>query len=155
METQDLKTQKQGAHVADSFTYSFESPQSAHEIFEFVRNVRNWWVGIFDETITGNSQNLGDEFEFLAGDGVHKTKQKLVLLQQDEKVMWEVLECRLSFLSKMDEWIGTHFGFEIADLGEKTKVTFIHDGLVPKFECYGNCSGAWTQYLDALKSKLS
>lgn len=137
-----------------NYTFSFESSQTPQTIFETLINVRKWWVGLFDEHIQGNSDILYEEFTFSAGDGVHYTKQQLNDLIHNQKVFWKVTESNLSFVDKTDEWTNTEFGFEISKERDKTKVTFTHYGLVPKFECYGNCAGAWTQYLEKLAEKL-
>jgi len=137
-----------------NYTFSFESSQTPQTIFETLIDVRKWWVGLFDEDIEGNSDILYEEFTFKAGDGVHYTKQQLNDLIHNQKVFWKVTESNLSFVDKTDEWTNTEFGFEISKEGDKSKVTFTHYGLVPKFECYDNCAGAWTQYLEKLAEKL-
>jgi len=46
--------------------------------------------------------------------------------------------------------------FEIASKGDKTEVRFTHVGLVPAFECYGGCSGAWGFYInDSLRNLIA
>lgn len=137
-----------------NYTFSFESSQTPENIFEIVTDVRKWWVGLFGEEIEGSSDILNKEFTFKAGDGLHYTKQVLSELIQNQKVFWKVIESNLSFAAKTDEWTNTEFGFEISKQGNKSKVTFTHYGLVPKFECYENCAGAWTQYLENLAEKL-
>ena len=137
-----------------NYTFSFESTQTPETIFETLIDVRKWWVGLFGEDIQGNSDTLNKEFTFNAGDGVHYTKQLLTELVHNQKVFWKVTESNLSFVEKTDEWTNTEFGFEISKQGDKSKVTFTHFGLVPKFECYNNCAGAWTQYLENLAEKL-
>ena len=52
-------------------------------------------------------------------------------------------DAKLSF-DKKDEWIGTDIVFEITKKGDKTEVHFTHAGLVPAFQCYGDCSTAWS-----------
>ena len=137
-----------------NYTFSFESSQTPETIFETLTDVRKWWVGLFDEDIQGNSDILNGEFTFNAGDGVHYTKQILSELVQNQKIFWKVTESNLSFVAKKEEWTNTQFGFEILKQGDKSKVIFTHYGLVPKFECYENCAGAWTQYLENLAEKL-
>lgn len=137
-----------------NYTFSFESSQTPESIFETLTDVRKWWVGLFDENIQGSSNTLNEEFTFNAGDGVHYTKHRLIEIVPNKKIVWKVTESNLSFVEKSDEWTNTQFGFEISKQGDKSKVTFTHNGLVPKFECYGNCAGAWTQYLENLAEKL-
>jgi hypothetical protein len=155
-----MKTQVSTATAVDhsrnaDFSYRVDSRKSAKEIFDFLVQVNNWWTGLYEETITGKSEKPGDEFEFLAGGGLHYTKQRLVELIPNKRIIWEVTGAKLSFVSKTDEWIGTRLRFDISDLGNTRRVTFTHEGLAPRFECYGSCSGAWTAYMEELASKLN
>jgi len=130
--------------------------KSPADVFSTLLNVRAWWSGLFDESFEGNSEKLGDEFSFRAGDGAHYTNQKLIELIPDKKVAWLVTEANLSFVDKTDEWKGTKFGFEISEEDNKTKVVFTHTGLVPEFECYDACAPEWTQYVqERLKAVLN
>ncbi len=136
------------------FTYSFESSKSTETIFETLLDVRKWWFGVYEETITGKSKKVNDEFNFKAGGGVHDTTQKLVELIPNKKIAWLVTASNLTFLKKPGEWLNTKFYFELAKAGSKTKITFTHEGLTPSIECYKDCSGGWTQYLQNLEKKL-
>ena len=137
------------------FTFSFESSQTPEKIFQELLNVRSWWSGLFGEEFKGASKKINDEFSFNAGDGVHYSKQRLIELVPDKKLVWQVLDSKLTFAEKTDEWTNTKICFEVSKHGNKTKVVFTHQGLVPKFECYANCSGAWTQYLEKLAEELA
>lgn len=139
----------------NNYTFSFESSKSQSEMFEVLIDVRQWWSGLFGEEITGESKKNGDEFTFRAGDGLHYTKHRLVELIPNEKIVWQVIESKLAFVDKTDEWTGTVTSFEITKKGSNNLVTFTHQGLVPKFQCYENCAGAWTQYLEKLEMKLN
>ncbi|MEO5570156.1 MAG: SRPBCC domain-containing protein [Bacteroidia bacterium] len=137
-----------------NYTFSFESAKTPQNIFETLLDVRKWWVGLYGEDIKGSTNKLNDEFTFNAGDGVHYSKQRLIELVPDKKIVWKVTDSNLSFVKKTDEWTNTTICFEISKEGNKSKITFTHQGLVPKFECYNNCSGAWTQYLEKLAMSL-
>ncbi|WP_057936371.1 SRPBCC family protein [Algoriphagus resistens] len=130
-----------------SFTTAIVVKQSAADVFKTLLNVRAWWSGLYDESFEGNSEKVGDEFSFLAGGGAHYTKQKMVELVQNRKVVWLVTEANLSFVNKTEEWNGTKIAFEISQELDKTKIVFTHLGLVPEFECYDSCAQAWTQYV--------
>lgn len=58
-------------------------------------------------------------------------------------VVWHVSGSQLNFVKDKNEWTGTEIVFEINQKGSKTELRFTHVGLVPAFECYGGCSGAW------------
>lgn len=138
-----------------NFQFSFTSSKKPDEVFTHLINPKNWWVGLFGETIQGKSKDLNDEFSFKAGDGMHYSLQKLVERVANKKIVWLVTESNLSFLKNTNEWAKTKICFDITTENNKTKVTFTHEGLVPKIECYGGCSSAWTQYLQNLQKDLN
>ncbi len=130
-----------------NFSTSILVEQSPAAAYKTILNVSAWWSGLYEESFEGSSEKLGDEFSFLAGGGVHYTKQKLVELVPNKKAVWLVTEANLSFVDKTDEWKGTKISFEISQEAGKTKIVFTHIGLVPEFECYDSCAPAWTQYM--------
>lgn len=121
--------------------------QSPEEVFNAVSNVRGWWSGLYSEEIKGNTADLNDEFTFRAGGGKHYSKQKIVEAIPGKKVVWLVTESELSFLEKRDEWTGTKITFVISKDGNKTRLLFTHEGLVPEIECYDSCAPVWSQYV--------
>lgn len=127
----------------DSFTISIDTNKTAHEVFEAVTNVREWW----SQTIAGNTEQQGDEFEFEVKD-IHYSKQKLVEVTLDKRVVWLVTEARMTFIEDQDEWKDTKIIFDITTEGDKTKLTFTHEGLTPAIACYEACMPAWTQYIE-------
>ena len=137
-----------------NFQYTFTSSKITAEVFAYLINPKNWWVGLFGETIEGKSESINDEFSFRAGDGVHYSNQKLTELVGDKKIVWLVTESNLSFLKNTNEWAGTKICFKLEKVGDKTKITFTHDGLIPQIECYSSCTNAWTQYLQNLQNHL-
>lgn len=138
-----------------NFSFSFVSSKSAEEIFSLLSDVDKWWSGLYAETIKGESRQINDEFTFNAGGGAHYSRQKLIELIPNKKVVWLVTDSNLSFLSDPTEWVGTKISFTISQEGDKTKITFTHQGLTPQLECYGSCSSAWTGYLENLEEKMN
>jgi Uncharacterized conserved protein len=134
------------------FTLTLLTEQPPQKIFQAIQNVRGWWSGYYSEEITGATEKLDDEFCFRAGDGVHYSKHKLIEVVPNKKVVWLTTESNLNFIDKTDEWTGTKVIFDITKKGDKTQLTFTHEGLTPKIECYDSCAPAWTQYL---QNKLS
>ena len=140
--------------TSKNYTFHLESSDTSKNIFDTLLNIRSWWSGLYSETIKGDTKKLNDEFTFSAGGGAHYSKQKLVELIPDKKIVWLVTDSNLNFLEKPNEWTGTKICFEISKKGSKNQITFTHQGLVPKIECYNGCAGAWTQYLENLAAKL-
>jgi hypothetical protein len=122
------------------FTTTLLVDQSPKEAFHAINNVSAWWQG----EIKGNSTKLHDEFSYRMED-IHFSKQKLIELVSDKKVVWLITESKLNFTKDKSEWTGTKISFEISQVKGKTQIRFTHIGLIPKFECYGDCSNAWTE----------
>lgn len=128
--------------ATSDFTTTFLVDQTAEEVFNSINNVAAWWQG----EIKGASDKLNDEFTYRMEE-FHFSKQKLVEFIPNKKVVWLITESKLSFTKNQSEWTGTKICFEISKVNNKTEVRFTHMGLVPKFECYGDCSNAWTQLI--------
>ena len=120
------------------FSTSFTVDQSPAKVFAAINNVRGWWSGKID----GNTDELGAEFTYSYKD-FHRSTQKITELVPGKKVVWHVTGAQLTFAKNKTEWVDTEIVFEIARKGDKTELIFTHVGLVPAFECYGDCSGAW------------
>ena len=76
----------------------------------------------------------------------HRSTQKITELVSGKKVIWHVSDVQLNFVKEKTEWNGTDVVFEITKKSDKTELRFTHIGLVPAFECYGDCSGVWGFY---------
>ncbi len=119
------------------FTATFSVDQSPNDVFDAINNVRGWWSG----EILGSVNKAGAEFTYCYGEA-HFSRQRVTERVPGRKVAWRVTDARLGF-DKKDEWVGTDIVFEITRKGDKTEVQFTHAGLVPAFQCYGDCSTAW------------
>ncbi|RZK57238.1 MAG: SRPBCC domain-containing protein [Pedobacter sp.] len=128
--------------TALNFTSTILVDQTPAEAFTAINNVRGWWQG----EIEGNTEKLNEEFSYRMKD-VHYSKQRIIESIPNEKVVWQVTDSELSSFKDKGEWTGTTIVFEISKVGDKTEIRFTHIGLVPTFECYGNCSWAWSQLI--------
>ncbi len=124
------------------FTTIILVDQTPEEVFNAVNNVRGWWQG----EIEGGTTKQGDEFIYRMKE-FHFSKQKVVELIPGKKIVWLVTESQLNFTRDKSEWTGTTISFDISEINNKTQLRFTHQGLVPKIECYGDCSNAWSQLI--------
>jgi uncharacterized protein YndB with AHSA1/START domain len=123
----------------ESFSATIEVAKSSHEVFNCITDVTNWWSKDFE----GSSKNLNDEF-IIHHPGQHYSKQKLVEVIPDEKIVWLVAESMLYWIQNNEqEWTNTKMIFEITTAGNKTILHFTHEGLVPEKECYAMCEKGW------------
>jgi hypothetical protein len=133
------------------FSTTFSVDQTPMQVFDAINNVRGWWSG----DIAGKTAKLGDEFTYRYQD-LHRSKQKLVEVVPGRKIVWLVLDAYLGFTADKTEWNGTRIVFDIAQNGKKTQVRFTHEGLLQKCECYGDCSDAWSYYInDSLRNLIT
>lgn len=124
--------------LGESFTTTFFVDESPAEVFNAINHVKEWWQG----EITGEAEKTGDVFEYNVP-GIHYSKQKVAEMIPDKKVVWLVTDSNLSSFQNKKEWNGTDIIFDIVEINGKTQLRFTHAGLAPKFQCYGDCSGAW------------
>lgn len=127
---------------ANDFTVAIEVDQTAEQVFNAVNNPRGWW----SEEIEGGTEKVNDEFLYHFKD-VHIAKMKLIEVVPAQKVVWLVMENYFNFISDQSEWKNTKIVFEISRTGNRTKLVFTHEGLVPAYECYKICFDAWTNYI--------
>jgi Activator of Hsp90 ATPase homolog 1-like protein len=125
-----------------SFTTTLTFDQTPQHVFDAVINTKEWWSG----EITGNTHQLNDEFTYQYKEA-HFSRQRIVELIPNQKVVWLVTESKLSFTEDPSEWTGTKISFEITELDSKTQLRFSHIGLNSEIECFEGCSTAWSQLI--------
>lgn len=124
------------------FTTSILVDQTQKEVFDAVNNPQIWWPG----DIAGSSEKINDEFTYRYKD-IHYSKQRIIEMVPDQKVVWLVTESQLNFTEDINEWTGTKIIFEVKEEGSKTRLNFTHQGLSPEIECFDSCSVAWNQII--------
>jgi uncharacterized protein YndB with AHSA1/START domain len=137
------KRKKERFMKNQNFTITFSVDQSPEEVFDAINNVRGWW----SEEIEGRTDKLGAEFKFHYKDR-HRSTQKITEFVPGKKVAWHVVDSHINFVKDKTEWNGTNIVFDIAKRDDKTELRFIHVGLAPGIQCYGDCSGAWGFYIN-------
>jgi hypothetical protein len=134
----------------ENFTVAIRVDRSPQEVYDAVNDVRSWWSGEID----GPTDRLGGVWTYRYQD-LHRSTQKVTTLEPGKKVVWHVEDADLSFVKDRKEWNGTDIVFDIAKKGGQTELRFTHVGLRPTIQCYGDCSGAWTYYIqDSLQKRI-
>ncbi len=128
--------------ITNDFTIDILVNQKPNEVFNAINNVDGWWQG----EVKGNSNKLGDEFTYRMEE-VHFSKQKLVEVIPNKKIVWLITDSTLNFIKNKNEWTGTKIIFEISEINKKTQLEFTHMGLAPNIECYRACSNGWSQLI--------
>jgi len=132
-----MKTQN---YTTANCSVTIEVPKSPDDVFGHLTNdVSKFWPEEFE----GKSAKINDEFTFTTGDS-HYSKNKVVELIPNKKVVWLVTDSTLHWLKEdQHEWTNTKMIFEITTRGDKTVLHFTHEGLVPEKECHAMCKQGW------------
>lgn len=136
-------TTQDAAHSDRGYTTTFTVRQAPQEVYAAVLDAPTWWTG----EVEGSTDRIGAEFSYRHGDQ-HFSRQRVVELDPGRRVVWQVVDSHLSFISEPEEWTGSEIIFDIAVVPGGTELTFTHVGLMPDVECYGACSVAWRHYVN-------
>ena len=129
---------------SSSFTTQIEVSQTPEIVFKCLQDVSKWWG---KEDFAGSGKILNDEFTIKHGD-IHYSKQKLIEVVPNEKIVWLVTDSTLDWLQRdKHEWTNTKMIFDIIAKGDKTLLQFTHEGLVPAKECYAMCRQGWSMII--------
>ena len=113
-------------------THSITVDATRQEAYEAILDVRSWWGAT---NIVGPTDTVGADWFYLVPD-IHFSKQRTAELIPGERVVWEFTDGYLDFLAEKEEWIGTKGRFDISSDGDRTRVTFTHEGLTAGDECF-------------------
>ncbi|MDP4265728.1 MAG: SRPBCC domain-containing protein [Bacteroidota bacterium] len=126
-----------------NYTATIEVAKSPQDVFNRIKDVPKWWSKDFE----GSSAKPNDEF-VICHPGRHYSKQKLVEVIPNNKVVWLVTDSKLDWLEKdKHEWTNTKMVFDITTKDDKTVLHFTHEGLVPEKECYAMCAQGWNMVI--------
>lgn len=121
---------------------------SPEEAFEGISQVNQWWAKNFE----GRAEKLNDVFTVRFGDTF--VTFEVTESTPGKKIAWHVTDCHLPWLNDKTEWNGTTVVFDICPLGNETRVTMTHIGLVPEVECFTMCEAGWNKHFKGSLFKL-
>jgi hypothetical protein len=123
-----------------NFSTVIEVSQSPEEVFSCISNVPKWW----SKDYQGDSKHLNDEF-IIHHPMQHHSKQRLVEVIPNKKIVWLITESTLYWLQgNKEEWKNTRIIFDIESANEGTILHFTHEGLTPDKECFSMCEKGWS-----------
>jgi predicted phosphohydrolase len=131
------------------FTTAFTVPQTPHEAFAAITNVRGWW----SQDVEGRTDEPDEEFVYQYKD-LHRCRIKVTEAVPGQRLRWLVVDNYFSFTEDKTEWTGTEITFEVSDKGNETEVRFTHRGLTPEYECFDVCSNSWGSYINGSLKRL-
>ncbi len=129
--------------LTDHFTASITVDQTPDEVFAAITDVRGWW----NENLIGDSAALDEQFVFF-DEGIRFSRFRLTEVEPGKRIVWQVVDSYLAFVSDHDEWTGTTVVFDIAATTDGTTLHFTHQGLTSTSECYVACSKGWSFYIN-------
>ncbi|HTT15569.1 MAG TPA: SRPBCC domain-containing protein [Thermoplasmata archaeon] len=133
------------------YTVTIRVDPAPPRVYDAVNDVRGWWSGEID----GTTDQLGAVWTYRYRD-LHRSTQQITEMVPGRRVVWHVVDSRLSFVKDPTEWNGTDLVFDIARKGDRTELRFTHVGLRPAVECYANCTDAWGYYIrDSLRKLIT
>jgi len=133
----------------NDYTTSFTVDKTPEEVYAAILNTRGWWSG----NIEGKTDEEGAEFTYEVPD-VHWSKQKIVQLVPGKKVVWKVLDSKITYTTPQNVWDNLDMIFDITENDGKTELRFTQKGMVPSLACYGDITSAWDSLIPGNLKKL-
>jgi hypothetical protein len=137
----------------DDYKQSVLISGSKEAIFKAITLQIDQWWGNVDQPAT----ELDNIFKVSFGEAFWVFK--IIDFKENSLITWECIESNqvhAGLKGIKEEWLGTKLHWHIIKENDETiKVDFVHEGLIPAFNCYDVCSKAWDYFItDSLKSYI-
>ncbi|HTH57441.1 MAG TPA: SRPBCC domain-containing protein [Cyclobacteriaceae bacterium] len=133
-----------------NFHVTIKVHASPEEAMRSISQVNKWWA----KKVKGRAEKQNDKFTVDFGETF--VDFQISELVPNKKVVWDVIDCNLHWITNKKEWNGTKVVFEITPERNHAKIDFTHVGLVPGAECYSDCEVGWNGHLtDSLVSLIN
>lgn len=118
------------------------SVNETYQALTTLKGLAGWWTN----DVKGESKVGGVlQFRFQLKEEVGGFDMKILELQPDKRVLWEVIE-------GPPEWIGTKISWDLKLEAGWTIVLFKHEGWKEPVEFMHHCSSKWAIFMLSLKS---
>ncbi len=134
--------------MAKDYQATIKANVSAEEAVRKINKVSHWWTKSFVDT----SSKPGDRFTVRFGETF--VDFEIAELDPGTRVVWEVTDCNLHWITNKTEWKGTRVIWELAPKNGTTEIRMTHVGVHPGAECYENCKPGWDFYVGKSLQKL-
>ena len=129
----------------DGFHFEVRIAKSSAEVFAALttkQGIQGWWTPDCDAP-----SQAGEYLKVRFGEMYHT--YEIESLVADTEVRWNCVEHfhNMPGLTKFNEWIGTKLSFQLSTVEAGTMLTFEHEGLTERLECYPHCSERWPFFL--------
>lgn len=131
---------------------TIEVAKPIEEVYKAITiGIPDWWTNDF----SGLASAIGDTFIV----SFNKTTKTFEIADSvvNDHIIWLCTKAYIDMktLSKKDEWEGTKLFWSLTPTNSGTKISFIHEGLTPAFECYNVCEDGWNYFLKSLEAYLN
>lgn len=126
----------------NNFSTGFTAMVNAAEAIKKISNVPGWWGVSF----SGSAVQQDDTFVITMG-GDSFFNCTVTEFVPGRRVTWLVTDCNMPWYTDKKEWAGTRMIFDINEQGDRSHITFTHEGLTPGVECYADCAPGWTHWI--------
>jgi len=117
---------------------SITTTNTPKEAFAKINDVPSWWAKNFE----GSSKKINDVFTVRFGNG-DMYKLEVAEMIPNKKIIWDVVDSYQGWHDNHTEWVDTKIIWEVIPQKDGVELTMTHEGLVPEFECYLDCSRGW------------
>lgn len=121
-----------------NYSQNIKVSASSEKIFKAITSQLNDWWGRTDKSVS----KIGDEFTTSFGKAYWKFK--ILDYKENEILTWKCIAGEPEFNA---EWIDTTIYWNISSSEGMTKISFLHDGLIPEFKCYDICAPTWDMFI--------
>ncbi len=134
--------------MANDYQAVVTAKVSGDEAIRKINQVSQWWT----KGVVGAPRRQGDRFSVRFGETF--VDFEVAELDPGKRVVWNVTDCNLHWITNKKEWKGTQIVWQLSSKNGTTEVSMTHVGVFPGAECWDNCKPGWDFYVGESLKKL-